>query len=67
MNLLPRAEILCPLSVLERVRIIEVFLRGNVREFCRYRGNCPHWRGVHIERFECVIWLFHYGPEPSIN
>ena len=30
MNLLTRAEILCPLSVLERVRIIEVFFRGNV-------------------------------------
>ena len=26
MNLLPRAEILCPLSLLERVFIIEVFL-----------------------------------------
>ena len=26
MNLLPRAEILCPLSLLERVCIIEVFL-----------------------------------------
>ena len=25
MNLLPRAEILCPLSVLERVHIVEVF------------------------------------------
>ena len=30
MNLLPRAEILCPLFVLERVRIIEVFYTGNV-------------------------------------
>ena len=30
MKLRPRAEIKCPLSVLERVRIIEVFLRRNV-------------------------------------
>ena len=30
MNLLPRAEILCPLSVLERVHIVEgFFFRGN--------------------------------------
>ena len=28
MNLLPRAKILCLLSVLERVRNIEVFFRG---------------------------------------
>ena len=28
MNLLPRAKTLCLLSVLERVRIIEVFFRG---------------------------------------
>ena len=30
MNFLPKAEILCPLSVLERVRIIEFFFGGNV-------------------------------------
>ena len=30
MNFLPKAEILCPLSVLERVRIIEIFFGGNV-------------------------------------
>ena len=30
MNLLQRAEILCLLSVLERVRIIQGFLRENV-------------------------------------
>ena len=30
MNFLPKAKILCPLSVLERVRIIEVFFGGNV-------------------------------------
>ena len=29
-NFLPKAKILCPLSVLERVRIIEVFFGGNV-------------------------------------
>ena len=31
MNLLSGAEILCPFSVLERVRIIEVFLRKYMR------------------------------------
>ena len=45
MKLPPGAEIKCPLSVLERVRIIEVFLRRNVgilsSEFCWYMGNCP--------------------------
>ena len=30
MNFLPKAKILCRLSVLERVRIIEVFFGGNV-------------------------------------
>ena len=31
MNFLPKAKILCPLSVLERVRIIEIiFFVGNV-------------------------------------
>ena len=30
MYLLSEAEILCPLSVLERVRIIEVFVRENM-------------------------------------
>ena len=30
MYLLSGAEILCPLSVLERVRIIEVFVRENM-------------------------------------
>ena len=30
MNFLPKAKILRPLSVLERVRIIEVFFGGNV-------------------------------------
>ena len=32
MSLLPGAEILCSLSVLERVRIIEVFLEEMYRE-----------------------------------
>ena len=42
MNLLPRAEILCPLSVLERVRITEGFFRELMYEnFFRYIGNCP--------------------------
>ena len=30
MNFFPRAEILCLLSVLERVRVVEVFFKGNV-------------------------------------
>ena len=33
MNLFPRAEILCPLSVLGRVRIIEVFLEEMYENF----------------------------------
>ena len=33
MNLLPRAEILCPLSVLEMVRFIEVFLEEMYENF----------------------------------
>ena len=41
MNLLSGAEILCPLSVLERVRIIEAFFKENIRQFCRDIGNCP--------------------------
>ena len=32
MNLLPGAEIWCLFSFLERVRIIEDFLKGNVQE-----------------------------------
>ena len=32
MNFLPRAEILCPLSVLERVRIIEGFFLEEMYE-----------------------------------
>ena len=33
MNLLPRAEILCPLSALERVHIVEVFLEEMYENF----------------------------------
>ena len=33
MNFLPKAKILCPLSVLERVRIIEVFLEEMYENF----------------------------------
>ena len=33
MNLLQTAEILCPLSVLERVRIIQVFLEEMYENF----------------------------------
>ena len=42
MNLLPRAEILCLLSILERVRIIEVFFEEMYENFVgTYIGNCP--------------------------
>ena len=33
MNFFPRAEILCLLSVLERVRIVEVFLKEMYENF----------------------------------
>ena len=44
MNLLQRAEILCLLSVLERVRIIEGFFRENVWEFWKLSPieRCPY-------------------------
>ena len=47
MNLLPRAEILCPLSLLERVCIIEVFWRKCMRILSGHRKlsvleRCPH-------------------------
>ena len=36
------AEILCPLSILERVCVIEVFFKENIKwEFFRDIGNCP--------------------------
>ena len=42
MNLLSGADNLqCPLSVLERVRIIEVFFIENIWGVCRDQGNCP--------------------------
>ena len=42
MNLLPRVEILCPLSILERVRIIEAFFEEVYENFVStYIGNCP--------------------------
>ena len=35
------------------------FFRGNVSEFCWYVGNCPYWRGVRMERFDCIyIYLY---------
>ena len=65
MNLLPRAEIWCPLSVLERVCIIEGFFQRNVWEFCQYIGDrlsvierCPYKRGVRTERFDCSLLWF---------
>ena len=45
MKLLSGAEIQCPLSVLQRVRIIAFFFffffGENIREFCRDIENCP--------------------------
>ena len=62
MNLLPRAEILCPLSVLERVRIIEVFLRGNVRILSVQRKlstleRCPY-REVRVCYMAFSLWAW---------
>ena len=30
------------------------FLKENIWEFCRDFGNCPYWRGVRTERFDCI-------------
>ena len=48
MNFLSGAEISCPLSVLQRVRIIEVIFTKNVWAFSRDQENCPYYRGVRI-------------------
>ena len=48
MNFLFGAEISCPLSVLQRVRIIEVIFTKNVWAFSRDQVNCPYQRGVRI-------------------
>ena len=53
MNLLSGAEIQSPLSVLEKVGIIqsiEFFFKENILEFCQDIGNCPQQRGVRTER-----------------
>ena len=41
MNFLSGAEISCPLSVLWRVRIVEVIIKKNVWAFFRDQVNCP--------------------------
>ena len=66
MNLPSRAEILCSLFVLERVRIIEVFLEEMYENFVGTEetvriekvsvlGRCPYWRGVRILG-EVSVW-----------
>ena len=51
MNFLSGAEISCPLSVLQRVRIIEVIFTKNVWALSRVQ---VYQRGVRKERFECI-------------
>ena len=47
MDLLSGAEIKCPVSVLERVRIIEVFFKENMDEFYQERQIITfHWRNA---------------------
>ena len=48
MNFLSGAEISCPLSVLQRVRIIEVIFTKHVWTFSRDQVNCPYQRSVRI-------------------
>ena len=66
MNLPSRAEILCSLFVLERVRIIEVFFEEMYENFVGTEetvriekvsvlGRCPYWRGVRILA-EVSVW-----------
>ena len=62
MNLLSGIEIWCPLSVLERVRIIEVFLKkiyvGTLETVRNREVDDPYQRGVRTERFDCINNLF---------
>ena len=53
MNLLQRAEILCLLSALERVRIIEVFFK---RKCMRILETVPN-REVSVPRGSTVLFL----------
>ena len=60
MKLLSGAEIQCPLSVLQRVRIIDFFffLRKYIRILSGHwklsvKERCPYWRGVRTKRFDC--------------
>ena len=36
------------------------FCRGNVWGFWRYIGNCPYWRGVRTESFDCIYIFLYY-------
>ena len=67
MNLLSGAQIKCPLSVLERVRIIEVFLLKKIYENAvRTLETVPN-RGVHIREVSVLrgstahVWEFLVG------
>ena len=66
MNFLFGAEISCPLSVLQRVRIIEVIFTKNVWAFSRDQVNCPYQRGVRIRevfvRRGSTVLLFFCSP-----
>ena len=58
MKLPPEAEIKCPLSVLERVRIIEVFFKKKCMRILSVHGKlsvierCPHGE-VRLQVFVC--------------
>ena len=55
MNLLSRAEILYSLSVLEGVRITEVFSEEMYENFVRKFGNCAYLRGSTVQ--EMVYYI----------
>ena len=54
MNFLSGAEILCPLSIFWRVRIIEVTFTKNVWAFSWDQENCPYYRGVCIREVSVI-------------
>ena len=66
-------EIKCPLYVLERVRIIEVFFKKICMRILSVHGKlsvierCPYQRGVRMERFDCIDIHSHLAREVKIN
>ena len=61
MNFLSGSEILCPLSVLDRVGIMEVFKRKYMRILSGHWklsviDRSPYYRGVRTERIDCILF-----------